>query len=65
MLHAVFHTMQRAHDTRYVAKSKEENIIFIPVKEVKTMDMTITDTEKQALIRLGKERTELFLKRWP
>jgi NTE family protein len=65
MLQAVFHTMQRAHDNRYIAKSKEKNIIFIPVKQVGTMDMMITDHEKQVLYQLGMEKADHFLQTWP
>lgn len=65
MLHALFSTMKQAHDTRYITKSEMNNIIFIPVKHIKTTDFNISDMEKDMLIQLGKERADDFLKRWP
>lgn len=65
MMHALFHAMLRAHDARYVSNSMKDNIIFIPVKEIKTMDFSISDQEKNLLIQLGKEKAEHFLQFWP
>jgi len=65
MLQALFQAMLRAHDARYVSKTMQNNIVFIPVKDIKTTDFSITDEEKQSLIQLGKERTEHFLQYWP
>src|SRR5690625_4926942 len=65
MLQALFQAMIRAHDTRYISKSMQDNIVFIPVKQIKTMDLSITDEEKQLLIQLGKEKTKHFLQSWP
>ncbi len=65
MLQALFQSMQKAHDTRYISKTMEHNIVFIPVKNVKTTDLTISDKEKQLLIDVGKKRTEHFLEFWP
>src|SRR5699024_9873308 len=65
MLHALFMTMQRAHDTRYISKSKEENIIFIPVKKIGATDLTISKEKQASLIDLGVEHTKAFLKNWP
>lgn len=64
MLQAIFKTMLKAHDTRYIATDDAQHVIFIPVKHVKTVDLTIDDTVKQTLIQLGEERTEKFLKSW-
>ena len=65
MLHALFLTMQRAHDTRYIQKSKEKNVIFIPVKEVAATDVHLSEEKKEALIELGTEKANSFLKQWP
>ena len=65
MLHALFMTMQRAHDTRYISKSKEKNIIFIPVKKIGATDLTISKEKQASLIDLGVEHTKAFLKNWP
>ena len=60
MLQALFHAMLRAHDARYISNSMKDNIIFIPVKEIKTMDFNRFLTGKK-LIQLGKEKAEQFL----
>lgn len=65
MLHALFSTMQKAHDARYIAKSKEKNIIFIPVKDFDTMDLNISEEQRERLIQTGEERAEDFLRTWP
>lgn len=65
MLHALFMTMQRAHDTRYIAKSKEKNIIFIPVKKIAATDLTISEEKRDALMELGTIHSKDFLKSWP
>lgn len=65
MMQAVFHTMQRAHDSRFIAKSKEDNIIFLPVKDVKTTEMGIGESEKSVLKSMGKEKATAFLRHWP
>lgn len=65
MLQALFHSMLRAHDARYISKSMQDNIVFIPVKHIKTTDFSITNEQKQSLIQLGKEKTEQFLEFWP
>ena len=65
MLQALFQAMLRAHDTRYISKSMQDNIVFIPVKNIKTTDFSITDEQKESLIQLGKEKSDQFLKFWP
>jgi len=65
MFRALFLAMMRAHDTRYVSKQMEDQVVFIQVKEIKTVDMSITESTKQQLIQLGKEETTAFLKSWP
>ncbi len=64
MLQAIFKTMLKAHDTRYISVKKSKDIIFIPVKEIKTVDFTIDELTKNKLILLGRKRTEQFLKTW-
>lgn len=65
MFQALFQTMQQAHDSRYIAKSKQNHIIFIPVKHIKTTDMSISNNQKQSLISMGKEKASEFLDIWP
>lgn len=61
MLQAIFIAMLHAHDTRYIAKSKQDNIVFIPVKNVQTTDLLISNEEKKKCIQLGKKKTDEFL----
>lgn len=65
MFHALFSTMKLAHDARYVSKSKQDNIIFIPIENVDTINLHITDESKEDLINLGKQSADKFLNRWP
>lgn len=64
MFLALFSTMKQAHDARYVSSAEKNNIIFIPVHHVGTTNFYISDEEKQALIKLGKERANQFLRTW-
>src|SRR5699024_6026979 len=65
MLQALFRTMQKAHDSRFIATSKEPHIIFLPVKDVQTTDISISTTKKQELMTLGREKAATFLAHWP
>jgi len=65
MFHALFSTMKQAHDARYISKSEQNNIIFVPVKEIDTVDFYITEETKEKLIQAGKTSTDDFLKHWP
>lgn len=65
MFHALFSTMKQAHDARYISKSKQNNVIFIPVDNMSAVDLSISDETKQALITLGKQRADRFLQHWP
>src|SRR5699024_4177148 len=65
MFRALFLAMMRAHDARYISKTKQHHIVFIPVKDVKTLDFSLSNTDKDKLIDLGKEATDTFLKTWP
>lgn len=61
---ALFETMRDAHDARHIASRHEKNIIFIPADHVMATDFSMTDEKKEALIELGKVKTESFLKQW-
>ncbi|TFJ93695.1 patatin-like phospholipase family protein [Lentibacillus salicampi] len=65
MFHALFSTMLNAHDARYVSKSDQDNIIFIPVDHVEPTDFALTPAAKEYLIETGKKRADSFLKYWP
>lgn len=65
MFNALFSTMKQAHDARYISKTKQSNIIFVPVENVDTMDFNIDDVAKEYLIKTGKDSANTFLKYWP
>lgn len=64
LLQAIFKTMVKAHDTRYISTNESQHVVFIPVKEIQTVDFNVNNDEKEKLIELGKDRTENFLKTW-
>lgn len=64
MLQAIFHTMLKAHDTRYITTNKSKHVIFIPVKQIPAVDLRITRETKEQLIELGAKYTLAFLKKW-
>lgn len=65
MFQALFTTMMQAHDARYISKSDENHIIFVPVGKRSPIDLSITDETKTQLMEIGKERADQFLKYWP
>lgn len=65
MFYALFSTMKLAHDARYVSKSSQHNIIFVPVEEVDTINLHVSDDIKKKLTTAGKHSADTFLKYWP
>jgi len=61
---ALFETMMKAHDLRYISREHEKNIVFIPTDSGLSVEFGITQEKKEALIKQGKERTEQFLAKW-
>lgn len=64
MYTALFETMKDAHDTRHILAKHEKDIVFLPVDYMVTTEFELTAEKKLALIELGRERTQEFLKRW-
>ncbi|MEH7224809.1 patatin-like phospholipase family protein [Bacillus sp. JJ1566] len=64
MFGALFETMKNAHDTRYISRRHEKNIIFIPIESGLTTEFGLTDEKKQELILVGRTRAESFLRTW-
>lgn len=65
MFLAVFSTMKQAHDARFISKSEEKNIIFIPVSNIPATDFQIQPEMIHELIEAGRSRADQFLKKWP
>lgn len=61
---ALFQTMKDAHDSRYISRKHEKNIIFIPTEGVQTTEFELSKEKKNELIQMGKYQGELFLKKW-
>jgi NTE family protein len=61
---ALFQTMKDAHDSRYISRKHEKNIIFIPTEGVQTTEFELSKDKKNELIQMGKYQGELFLKKW-
>ena len=64
MFEALFETMKDAHDSRYISRKHEKNIIFIPTEGNLTTEFQLSDEMKQELIDLGKKNAERFFKSW-
>lgn len=64
LFEALFETMKEAHDTRYISRKHENDIIFIPTDNFITTNFQLTKEKKDALIDLGRSRATDFLKTW-
>ncbi|MGM0751429.1 MAG: patatin-like phospholipase family protein [Bacillota bacterium] len=64
MYEALFTTMKDAHDSRYISRKLEKNIIFIPTEGVLTTEFELTPERKTELIQYGKTKAEAFLQKW-
>ncbi|MFD1736427.1 patatin-like phospholipase family protein [Bacillus salitolerans] len=61
---ALFETMMDAHDLRYISRSVEKNIIFIPVENVLSRDFEVTKEKRQEVVNVGYAKATEFLKTW-
>lgn len=61
---ALFQTMKDAHDSRYISRKHEKNVIFIPTEGVQTTEFELSNEGKSELFETGKYQGELFLKQW-
>lgn len=64
LVEALFTTMKDAHDAKYISRKHERNIIFIPMKETFSIEFSIDNKKKEALIEKGRERAKMFLSSW-
>ena len=64
MFDALFETIKDAHDSRYISRKHEKNIIFIPTEGSLTTEFQLTDEKKQELIELGRQNATKFFKSW-
>ncbi|MBA2173625.1 patatin-like phospholipase family protein [Halobacillus locisalis] len=64
MFHALFKTMQQAHDARHISPSTSKDVIFIPVTGIDTTDFNMSEKEKEKIMEVGREHAAVFLDRW-
>ncbi|WP_442594834.1 patatin-like phospholipase family protein [Neobacillus sp. D3-1R] len=64
MFGALFETMKDAHDSRYISRKHEKNIIFIPTEGIVSTEFVLTDERKRGLYDLGKKQADQFLRKW-
>ncbi|EDL62788.1 patatin-like phospholipase family protein [Bacillus sp. SG-1] len=64
MYDALFQTMKDAHDSRYISRKHETNIIFIPTEGVLTTEFELTVEKKRELIEYGYNKAKDFLRSW-
>ncbi|MCM3320621.1 patatin-like phospholipase family protein [Cytobacillus kochii] len=64
MFEALFETMKDAHDSRYISRSHEQNVIFVPTEGVLATEFELTEEGKRDLLKLGRERAKEFLATW-
>ncbi|WP_175991069.1 patatin-like phospholipase family protein [Bacillus sp. Marseille-Q1617] len=64
LYNALFQTMKDAHDSRYISRKHEKNIIFIPTEGVQTTEFELSKEKRSELFQMGKFQGELFLKQW-
>lgn len=64
LLEALFETMMNAHDSRYISRKHEKDIIFIPTEGVSGINFDITADERKYLMDVGRESATQFLKTW-
>ncbi|RKQ37769.1 patatin-like phospholipase family protein [Oceanobacillus halophilus] len=65
MFTALFATMKQAHDTRYISKAAKNNILFIPINDIDSVDFHISQQVKQELYEIGRNYSNDFLRYWP
>ncbi|WP_438311957.1 patatin-like phospholipase family protein [Sporosarcina sp. FA9] len=64
LFEALFSTMKNAHDEKYISRTHEKNIIFIPVDDTSSTQFDIDEATKNDLLEKGRIRTTQFLKKW-
>jgi len=64
LFEALFSTMKNAHDEKYISRTHEKNIIFIPIDDTSSTQFDIDEATKNDLLERGRIRTTQFLKMW-
>lgn len=61
---AMFETMKDAHDSRYISRKHEKNIIFIPTEGIVSTEFALTKEKKDILMQHGRDCAIKFFKTW-
>ena len=61
---ALFETMKDAHDARYISRTHEKDIIFIPTAGVAATEFDLTESKKKLLLQQGKDSAKAFFESW-
>ena len=61
---ALFETMKDAHDSRYISRKHEKDIIFVPTAGVALTEFELTEAKKQKLLKEGRESANKFFESW-
>ena len=61
---ALFETMKDAHDARYISRTHEKDIIFIPTAGVAATEFDLTESKKKLLMQQGRDSAKAFFESW-
>ncbi len=61
---ALFETMKDAHDSRYISRTHEKDIIFVPTAGVALTEFELTEAKKQKLLKEGRDSANKFFASW-
>lgn len=64
LLQALLATMKQSHDERFIHKYIKD-VVFIPIHDVDTLNVNLSEEKKLEMINRGKKLTDLFLQNWP
>lgn len=61
---AMFETMKDAHDSRYISRKHEKNIIFIPSEGIMSTEFNLSIEKQGEIIQMGRDYANKFLRSW-
>ncbi|MDV6379145.1 patatin-like phospholipase family protein [Sporosarcina sp. GW1-11] len=64
LFEALFSTMKNAHDEKYISRTHEKSIVFIPVENYSATQFDIGEEQIEELLAIGRSRTKEFLLTW-
>ncbi|WP_158735179.1 patatin-like phospholipase family protein [Alteribacillus sp. YIM 98480] len=61
---SLFDTMRKAHDLMYISKNHAQNVVFLPVEDIKSTHFDLDNQQKEKLVNIGRIETKKFLRKW-